>query len=272
MKNSSLILIGAAASLISSTAVAQSAFDGSTDVDDRIDALNESIADDMVRDVDAFGNQGRPVGFDGAVALQAQSTSGNTDTTAIGIGSNLGYYDGTNGYDLQLSYQYADTAGTVTEDSLLYELEYTRDLGTAYYGFAKLQGTVEGFDETSDNFLGFGLGYKIYNSRDLQWTVDAGVGYRVADLSGVDDLDEAAISVSSSYFNRINDVVSFSNDTDIISSDSDTVYYNDLGLNVAMTETLAMRTSLVTEYHTNPTAGDEYTDNAIGVSLVYNFD
>lgn len=61
-------------------------------------------------------------------------------------------------------------------------------------------------------------------------------------------------------------------DTDIIGSDSYTVVYNDLGVNVSMTDTLALRTSLVTEYHTDPAAGRDDTDNNFGVSLVYNFD
>ena len=59
--------------------------------------------------------------------------------------------------------------------------------------------------------------------------------------------------------------------TDIIGSDSDTVVYNGLGVNVAMTDTLALRTSLVTEYRTDPAAGRVDTDNNFGVSLVYNF-
>jgi hypothetical protein len=41
-------------------------------------------------------------------------------------------------------------------------------------------------------------------------------------------------------------------DTDIISSESDTVVFNDLGLNVSMTETLACAHKA--EYHTDPAA------------------
>ncbi len=264
-------LTGTAIAALSTPAFAQTAFDDSA-AQTRIDNLNESIADDLSPEVGTFGNQGRPLGFDGSLSLQANATSGNTDTATLGLGTNMGYYDGTNGYQVQLSYQYSEDNGTVSEDSLLYELEYTRDFSSAYYGFAKLQGTVDSFPaSTSDNFLGLGVGYKVYDTRDLQWTVAAGVGYRVADLNGVDDLDEGALSLSSDYYNRINDVLSFSNDTDVIASESGTRVYNDLGLNVAMTETLAMRTSLVTEYDSDPAPGVEDTDNSIGVSLIYNF-
>lgn len=251
-------------------ATAQTVF-GDSDAAARNDALNESIADDFERDTQRFGNSGRALGFDGSVSLQANTTSGNTDTASVGIGTNLGWYDGTNGYDLQLSYQYADSNGTVSEDSLLYDFQYTRDLGAAYYGFAQLTGSVESLPfDTSDNFVGVGVGYKIYDTNDVRLTVQGGVGYRVADLNSASDLEEGAISLSSGYFNRITDTVYITNDLDIISSDSDTVVFNDIGLNVAMSDTLALRTSLQTEYHTDPQAGLDSTDNALGVSIVYN--
>jgi putative salt-induced outer membrane protein len=90
-------------------------------------------------------------------------------------------------------------------------------------------------------------------------------------LNAVSDLNEGALSLSSNYSNQINETLAITNDTDIIGSESDTVVYNDLGFNVSMTETLALRTSLVTEYHTDPAPGKDDTDNALGVSLVYNF-
>lgn len=271
MKPVSMLFTSVAALTLGSAAAAQTALDNSA-AETRIETLNDSITEDLSRSDAAFGNEGRTLGFDGSLALQANATSGNTDTATLGLGANLGYYDGLNGYALQLSYQYSEDAGSVSEDSLLYDLEYTRDFGSAYYGFAKLQGTVDSFPaETSDNFLGLGVGYKVYDTRDLQWTVAAGVGYRVADLSGVDDLGEGALSLSSNYYNQINDALAFTNDTDIIGSESGTRVYNDLGVNVSMTETLALRTSLVTEYNTDPAPGVKDTDNALGVSLVYNF-
>lgn len=271
MKTSALILSAAATALLSTSAIAQTAV-GDSGAQTRIDDLNENIANDFERTTDQFGNEGRALGYTGSLALQASATSGNTDTSTIGLGANMGYYDGVNGYDLQLSYQRSEDAGVVSEDSLLYELQYTRDLGAAYFGFAKLQGSVDTLPfDTSDNFAGIGLGYRIYDTAAVQWTVEAGLGYRVADFNGPGDFDEGAVSLSSSYYNQLSDTVAVTNDTDIIGSESDTVLYNDLGLNVSMTDTLALRTSIVTEYHTDPAAGRQDTDNTFGVSLVYNF-
>lgn len=274
MTTTKILLSAAAAALLGTTAFAQTAI-GTSAAADRNEALNESIADDFERDAPQFGNDGRALGYTGSLALQTSATSGNTDTSSIGLGANMGYYDGTNGYDVQFAYTRSENAGVVDDDGLLYEAQYTRDFASAFYGFTKLQGSIDsaglgGFD-TSDNYLGFGVGYRVYDTASVQWTVQAGLGYRVADLGGVSDFNECALSVSSGYYNQFSENLAFTLDTDIIGSDSDTVVYNGLGVNVAMTDTLALRTSLVTEYHTDPAAGRVDTDNNFGVSLVYNF-
>ncbi|MDR9427941.1 MAG: DUF481 domain-containing protein [Salibaculum sp.] len=265
------ILALAMAGATSTAALAQSALDASG-AENRIEDLNEDIEDDFGRDTPQFGNEGRAIGFDGSFSLQGSATSGNTDTASLGLGADMGYFDGTNGYELQLSYQFSENEGVTDEDSLLYKLQYTRDFARNYYGFAKLQGNVESLPfDTSDNFLGAGVGYRVFDTASTQWSVQAGVGYRVAELNSADDLEEGALAVSSDYYNQLTPTLAVTNDTDIIGSDSDTVVYNDLGMNVNMTETLALRTSVVTEYHTDPEPGKDDTDNTFGVSLVYNF-
>lgn len=274
MKNLSIIL-SVSAALLATTASAQTIL-GDSAAEQRIEDLNENIADDFERDVPQFGNEGRTLGYSGSLALQGSATSGNSDSATVGLGANMGYYDGKNGYDIQFSYLYSEEDGATSENSLLYDAQYTRDFGTAYYGFAKLQGSIDSASlsglETSDNYLGAGLGYRVYDTAAVQWTVQGGVGYRVAELDGISDFDEPAISLSSGYYNQVTDTMAVTMDTDVIGSESDTVVYNDLGLNVSMTDTIALRTSIATEYHTDPAAGQKDTDNTFGVSLVYNFD
>ncbi|QQA44871.1 DUF481 domain-containing protein [Pelagovum pacificum] len=271
-----IVLSASALAIVAGGAMAQdTVFTGANAVEDRNEALNEQIEDDFERDVEPFGNEGRPLGFTGSMSLRAATSNGNTDKTDIGIGANYGFYDGTNGFETQLSYSYGESEGTRTEESLLYDLEYTRDFSPRFYGYAKLQGSIDEFSSfETDTFAGFGAGYRVIDTATTQWSVAAGPGYRFAELSDVasTDFEEAAFSVSSNYMNQISDVVAITNDTDVITSESDTVVYNDLGLNVAMTNTLALRTSLQTEYHSDPLPGLEDTDNTYGVSLVYSFD
>ncbi len=281
-KTTNVFVAATIASFVGGAAMAQqSIFTDPTE--DRIEDLQEDIDDDFERDVEVFGNEGRALGFTGSISARGTATSGNTDSTDIGVGTQLGFFDGVNGHKLALSYVYGeDDAGVTTEDSLFATYDYTRDFSTNFFGFAKIQAQYDGEAEDGafedDAFVGFGVGYRIFNSPDMQWSVQAGPGYRVANLSDpegvfdtVTDFDEAALSLSSDYYTRISPTVFVTNDTDILSSESDTSVINELGLNVSMTDQLALRTSLLTEYHTDPLGDADDTDNTFGLSLVYTF-
>ncbi|MGR3501250.1 DUF481 domain-containing protein [Pseudaestuariivita sp.] len=257
-----------------SPVAAQSIVGGESVAAERNEALTDAIADDAERELARFGNEGRPQGFTGSFALRASAATGNSDSVDVGVGTDLNYVWGPNGIELQLNYAYGETDGEKTEESLYYGLEYTRDFTPAVYGFGKVQGSVDAFsDFESDTFLSFGAGYRILNDDSTQWSVQAGPGYRVAEIDDAlrGDISEYAIGVSSDYAQRITENVYLTNDTDVIWSESDTAVFNDLALSVSVTEQLALRTSILTEYHSEVRKGMKNTDNTFGVSLVYAF-
>ena len=269
-----LATVSTLALMIAAPAFAQNLVGGASVAEDRNEALLDDIEDDAERELDRFGNEGRPQGYTGSVALRGIASSGNTDSVDLGIGSDTNYVWGPNGIELQLSYSYGEDDGTKNEESLFYGLEYTRDFNPKVFGFAKLQGSVDTFSSfESDTFASFGAGYRIYNEDDVQWSVQAGPGYRFADLSDVAsaDVSEGAFGISSDYSQKLSETLFVTNDTDLITSSSDTVIFNDLALSVSMTDSLALRTSVLTEYHTDPEPGFKDTDNTFGISLVYSF-
>ncbi|QHQ35921.1 DUF481 domain-containing protein [Algicella marina] len=276
MKTSLCAVFGALvlATSVASVASAQNVFGGTNVAEDRNEDLLEDIEDDADRDLDRFGNEGLPQGFSGSFALRGIANSGNTDSIDVGVGADLNYVTGANGFELQLSYTYGEDDGTKNEESLFYAFQYTREITPVIFGFAKVQGSVDEFSSfENDTFASLGAGYRIFNDADRQWSVQAGPGYRFAELSDITagDVSEFAVGASSDFAQKLTDTVFLTNDTDVIWSDSDTVIYNDLALSVSMTNSLALRTSILTEYHTDPTPGFEHTDNTFGVSLVYSF-
>ena len=265
----------ALSAMIASQAAAQDIIGRETVAGDLNEDLIEAIEDDAERDLDRFGNEGRPEGFSGSVALRGIANSGNTESLNVGIGSDLNYVWGPNGIELQLNYSYTDDDDSPVEEALYYGLEYTRDFNPTFFGFAKVQGSVDDATDAeyrSDTFITVGAGYRIYNTPEIQWSVQAGPGYRFADLADVSsaDFDEAAFGVASDYSHKLTDTLFVTNDTDIVTSSSDTAVFNDLALNVSVTDTLALRTSVLTEYHSD-TTNAKSTDNTFGVSLVYSF-
>ncbi|ARU00509.1 DUF481 domain-containing protein [Yoonia vestfoldensis] len=266
-------LIGAAIiTSIGTTAMSQTVFSGTNVAEDQFEDLVEDIEDDADRDLDRFGNEGRPQGFTGSIAARGEFNSGNTDNASIGIGADLNYVQGVNGYQLLLSYTFGESDGVTDEESLFYGLEYTRDLSPRLYGFAKVQGSVDEFSSfETDTFASFGAGYRILNDAGHQWSIQAGPGYRFAEFNDVTsgDISEAALGIGSNYAIRLTPTTMLTNDTDVIASESDTVVYNDLAISVSVSETLALRTSLLSEYHTDPEPGFDDTDNSFGISMVY---
>ena len=265
----------AISAIIAGQATAQDLLGRDTVAGDLNEDLVEAIEDDAERELDRFGNEGRPDGFTGSVALRGIANSGNSESLNVGIGSDLNYVWGPNGIALQLNYSYTDDDDSAPEEALFYGLEYTRDFSPRLFGFAKIQGSVDDATDAeyrSDTFVNFGAGYRVYNTSELQWSVQAGPGYRFADLQNVTDgdFDEAAFGIGSDYAHKLSDTMFLTNDTDIVWSESDTVVFNDLALNVAMTDTLSLRTSVLTEYHSE-TTNAKSTDNTFGVSLVYSF-
>ena len=89
--------------------------------------------------------------------------------------------------------------------------------------------------------------------------------------SNGDTTEEAALAIGSNYYNRISENLTISNETDVIASDSDTYVLNDAALTSRVSDQLALRTNLVTEYHSDPVGTNDEFDNTFGVSVVYNF-
>ncbi len=310
--------VGAAALIVALGSAAQAQtgpgvnFDVDENVEDVLDDINDDIEDDFDRDLDPFGNEGRELGYQGSIALRATGTTGNSESTDIGLGASFSYFDGLNGSDFNFAYTYSDdgNSGDDVEENLFFSTNYTRELGREFYGFAKGVAIYDnnsadpedddiGDDDEdeavyrSDIFVGVGVGYRIANSDRLQWSVQAGPGYRwyepfqgddpdtpdVDESNDAERIEEVAASVTSNFAYQFSPTITLSNDTDVITSDENTSVLNDLALSVALNESLSLRTSVLTEYQSEPGTQDvggveverDNVDNTLGVAVVYSF-
>ncbi|TNC72390.1 DUF481 domain-containing protein [Rubellimicrobium roseum] len=283
----------AAAALLASAAQAQSTVFGIEDAAiDVVDEIQEDVEDDFDRDLDVVGNVGRELGYSGSIAGRLTALSGNNDDLNAGIGARYGFYDGVNGGEINFAFTYTDDGEDEQETSFYLSTEYTRDFSDRFYAYAQGVGAFDDnpgeFDELEDDelsgqrediFVGVGLGYRIIETERLAWGVQAGPGYRW--YEGFDNLTtpedegdrvkEVAASLSSDLIYQFTDTVALSNDTDVIASDDNTAVTNDLALVVGISEALQLRTSLLTEYNSDPAPGLKDTDNTLGVAVVYNF-
>lgn len=254
-----------------------STFDNQDAAADAVEGLEEQIREDRDRDLERFGNSGRRIGSYGSLSARATATSDDEDDDAdLGIGLRYGNYDGVNGFDTSLSYNYGKAGDEETQNNLLAGLDYRRDLTTNLFAYGKADVAFDGLaeeagDYETDTFVGAGLGYRIYNDANRQWSVQAGPGYRIAKVVDEDDVREAAASVSSNYYQSLSEVSYVTNDTDVIASEESVLVSNELALSVAMSNALALRTSLTTAFNDSTDEGFSDARNTLGVSVVYNF-
>lgn len=273
-----VFIVAAISGFIATGAMAQtSTFANEDKTVDAVDDLEELIAEDADRELRAFGNEGRALGSYGSVSLRGTSTSNDGDTSSdLGVGLRYGTFDGVNGVDVTASFSYGAENGKETENTLLTGVDYRRDFGDALFAYGKVEASFDKLSTTvgeykQDVFFGAGLGYRIFNDAGTQWSVQAGPGYRVAEVVGGSDVSEAAASVSSNFYKSLTDTTYVTNDTDVIYSEFATTVTNELALNVSLTDALTLRTSYATNYNdqTDNTFSD--AENTFGVAAVYSF-
>ena len=277
MKTNTLI-IAAISGFVATGAMAQTTtFDNSTAAADAVESIEDSITDAAERDVSKFGNEGREVGSYGSVSVRGTSTSNDGATSAdVGVGLRYGTFDGVNGIDVTAAFTYGETNGVATENNLQAGIDYRRDFNDTLFAYAKANASFDKLSTTvgeyeQDIFVGAGLGYRIFNTADTQWSVQAGPGYRVANVVGGGEVSEAAASVSSNVFKSLTDTTYVTNDTDVIYSETATTVTNDLALNVSLSDSLILRTSYTTNFNDQTDTQFSDAENTLGVSVVYNF-
>ncbi|WP_228461815.1 DUF481 domain-containing protein [Paracoccus liaowanqingii] len=281
---------------------------GISGIDDRITDIEDDVTDRFERDIDPdrFGPADRRQGLFGTMSLSYTGRTGNTENQDLAIAGRVNFNQGQIAQSVGLSLEFGeDDFGNKDQEDVkaIYDAQYY--FNDQFYAFAlgriSQNGLVDGVrnsdaqsdedygaefsDFRRDAFLGFGPGYRVINTPDTTWRVQAGVGVRYTEtgeayagatlIDGVLVASDASSNTETGYiassrlYHRFNENVFLTNDTDYLGSkDSDDVISNEFGVNFQISEQLATRVSYTTEYQENRTIR---TDNTVGVAVVYGF-
>lgn len=260
--------------VVAGSVSAQGALVGIEDLDERIEDIQDDVSDEFARgeDSERFGPNQFAQGWTGDVSLGLAATTGNTDTFDLSFGGRARYGNGPWNHTFGFAGEFANDNGVKNKEEIYATYDVNRYLNESFYVFGLGSVTYDGFGSNKwDAFLGVGPGYRIINTADTTWRVQAGPGVRYTeDQMGASSTDLAGIA-SSRFYRAFTETVSLTNDTDVVFSQEDTVATNDLGVNFRLTDRLSTRTSIRTEYDSNPDVGEVSTDNTFRVSLVYGF-
>lgn len=253
---------------------AQGALVGVDAVDDRVDDIQDDIDDefDKSQDSNRFGTEAYAPGTTGSVSAAASLTSGNNDTFDIELGGRLRNSNGPWTQTLAFAFEYGEDENVENKNEIFATYDVNRYFSENVYGFVLARGEHDKFDTIeTDAFIGVGPGYRLFNTPQFAWRVQAGPGVRYTETADGDDSTEVAGIASSRMFYSFSDALFFTNDTDVLHSDINTLVVNDAGLNYKMTDTLSTRLGYQTEYSSDPLPGYDEFDHKLTAALVVSF-
>lgn len=269
-----LAATSALAMIISTPVLAQSEISGVKDLDDRIEDIQEQAEDNLDRssDDERYSPLGVAQGWSGSVALTAAATSGNTDTKDVSLAGRLTFGVGEWSHSFGFASEFAQANDVKNKDTVYGTYEGSRYFTPKTYAFGIARAESDNFATTrKDVFVGAGIGYRILNSDNATWRVQAGPGIRyTSDQAGVSTTEEGFLGASRYYY-ALTDTVSLTNDTDVLGSSTNTKVSNDFGVNFKVTEAVTTRVSYRTDYNTDPAAGKKSSDNTLGLAVIVGF-
>lgn len=211
-------------------------------------------------------------GWSGEASLSGSKTTGNTDTTDIGLALKLQKEDGPWRHKFKALADRGEADGINNKKRYNLGYQIDRDFNDRLYGYANADYFSDDFGAFQEGyFVGGGLGYKVILPEPVSWNVEGGLGYRSQEEQGAlgEENAELAARAFSDFDYIFNENVSFYNDTEIIYSSSDTYIWNETGITATLAGNLAARASFRVDTHSDVAAGREKTDTITRFGIVY---
>jgi putative salt-induced outer membrane protein len=211
-------------------------------------------------------------GWTGEAALTGSRTTGNTDTTDVGLGLNLEKSADVWRHKFKASADYGESADIKNKQRFVLGYQIDRDINERLYAYGNADYFQDDFGAFQTGyFAGGGLGYKLVLPDPLKWDVEGGLGYRSQETQGPISIteNELAFRGASNIDYILNDNVSLYNNTELLYSASDTYIWNETGITAQLMGNLAARASFRIDNHSNVPVGREKTDTITRVGVVY---
>jgi putative salt-induced outer membrane protein len=224
-------------------------------------------------------------GWSGEGSFSAGSTTGNTETTDLGLGIALAKKTGVWTYGLDADADYGEIDGFESRNRFRLGGNVDRQINDRLFGFGQASyenDQFSGYD--SRIFIGGGLGYNVIENAATKWDVRGGPGIKIDEVKQIVDNTVApaviipaetqnsfGITASSNFSHAFNDAVTLTNDTDVLYAEESTQLGNVIALTAKLSDALSARVSFDVRHDTNPPLGFEDTDTATKVAIVYGF-
>lgn len=211
-------------------------------------------------------------GWSGEAALTGSVTTGNTETTDIGLALKLLKDDDVWRHKFKASVDYGETSGTADKERFVLGYQIDRDITDRLYGYANADYFRDDFGAFQTGyFVGGGLGYKLVLPEPFKWDVEAGLGFRSQETQDPLSVttEELAGRLASNMDYVFNENVTLYNYSELLYSSSDTYIWNETGITAQLTGNLAARASFRVDTHSDVPDGTVKTDTITRFGVVY---
>ncbi|MDE1172088.1 MAG: DUF481 domain-containing protein [Parvibaculaceae bacterium] len=210
-------------------------------------------------------------GWKADVALGAAQVTGNSQSQAVNLDVKATKDRANWHHKLAATADYgrSDYVTNARRYQLTGESEY--DLSKRTYTGGILQYTDDGFSGYDYELLeGFGYGYRIYDSKDLGLTVEAGPSLRQQRSSGSGDQTNEIIGrIASDFYWVFANKSKLTNEFSILIGSSNTQTENNLALTAPVADSFSLRASLDVRNNSHPPLGSKAYDTITKLQLVY---
>ena len=218
-------------------------------------------------------------GWSGEASLTGSKTTGNTETTDLGLGLKLNKESDLWRHKFKALADFGRVSGVNNKQRFALGYQIDRDINERTYVYGNADYFNDDFGPFKQGyFVGTGVGYKAILPEPIGWNLEGGLGYRsqktqnpvppaLLPLSQTDN--ELALRAFSDFDWVLNDNVSAYNDTEIIYSKSDTYIWNEIGITATLAGNLAARASFRVDTHSDVPVGTEKTDTVTRFGIVY---
>lgn len=218
-------------------------------------------------------------GWSGETSLTGSVTTGNTETTDVGLGLKLEKETDVWRHKFNALGDLGRSNGEINRRRYDIGYQIDRDVTDRLYVYGNGDYFSDDFGAFQEGFfVGGGAGYKAILPEPISWNVEGGVGFRSQETQAPiapiflplpETNNEVALRGFSDFDYKFNDNVSLYNDTEIIWASSDTYIWNEVGVTATLAGNLAARASFRVDHHTDVAPGLVNTDTITRFGLVY---
>ena len=211
-------------------------------------------------------------GWDGEIALGGSYLTGNTEEQAISLGVALDHARGAWEHHFDTTIDYSRNTGVTTKERLLSNYQVKWFFSERGYIFGQTDFELDKFSEFDWRLAeAGGLGYRVLQWSTGSWDLEGGPGSRQTKLAaGGTDIEFVGVLGSNLKW-RINDKLRFSNDSSVFVGSKRTTFSNDAGLSISLASSWSGRLSFYVQHDTSVPLGQDKTDTATRLSVVYGF-